>query len=124
MAYPEEYMKETVVVTKADIYVGGLWRGEGYIKNVKVRWEDFIMEAPDINNNYTLCVAKVITNEPIEATYAVYGQHPHYETFEVHERYYIYRRGVKYRVVQHRVYSDVEGNEMYRELLLAIIPYT
>jgi len=124
MAYPQEYMKENVVVTKADLYVGGLWLGEGYTKNVKVRWDDFIIEAPDINDNYTLCVAKVVTNEPIEATYAVYEHHPHYSTLMDHERYYIYRKGVKYRVVQHRVYADVEGVEMYRELLLAITPYT
>jgi hypothetical protein len=124
MAYPKEYMNEKVVVTKADLYIGGLWIGEGWMKNVDVRWDDIMIEAPDINDNYTLCVAKVITTELIEATYAVYVHQPMFSTMSDHDRYYIYRKGVKYRVVQHRVYGDVEGKEMYRELLLSVVPYT
>lgn len=119
--FPEEYMNEHVVITKAETYVGGIYAiHDCWIKNVHVRWEDVSIEVPDINDNNTLCVAKVITNEAVEATFSVYNKYPSYAgSTATFERYYIYRNGQKYRVVQHRVYPDIDGNEQYRELLVA-----
>ena len=118
MAYPAEYMNQTVVVINNGTSIGGGgWLADGWEKNERVRWEDYIMESVDINDEYVLCVAKVITNEKIYASYKS-------GTGNFTEKFYIMKDGVRYRIVQHRVMSGVDGVEMYRELLVgpAVIP--
>ena len=106
MTFPEEYFTEKVVVKKLSTWISGYGAIAGWVKNVPVRWEDYIIEVPDMNNDNTMCVAKVTMTETVEATPDT-------------DRYFIYRNNQKYRVVQHRVYPDIDGNELYRELLVA-----
>lgn len=116
--FPSEYLNETVVVDKIN-YPDGTSPSNKYRKNVKVRWEDVMMETPDIQNVYTLCVAKVTTADDITSDIIVDSPVTY-----VHRVFHLYKDGIKYYVVQHRIYRDIEGVEQYRELLLAIEPYS
>jgi hypothetical protein len=109
-SYPTEYLKQVVVLADSGAWAAGdpLVLISPSLTNVKVRWEDDLVEAVDINDEYVLCVARVIINEPVSATHA--------------DRFIIWKDGAPYRVVQHRVYPDIDGNEAYRQLLVG--PYT
>ena len=113
MGYPEEYMNQTVVFVDNGTFIGtGFVVGSGTEKNIRVRWDDFMMEAVDINDEYVLATAKVITNEPVYATYRRVSINPKSEKF------YFIKDGERYRILQHRVMHDIDGNELYRELLV------
>lgn len=111
MSLPKEYLNQTIVLVDNGIFVGGT-TSDNEIKNIKVRWDDQLMEAVDINDEYVLTVASVKTDETdICATVGIGSA--------LVERFYMWKDGKRYRIAQHRVYTDVSGKESYRELLVA-----
>lgn len=95
---------------KQDVVIQDHLAGSESAKCAKMRWDNMMIEAVDMDDEYVLCTVKAITKETIDATpkngSSIY-------------RYYIIKDGAFYRVVQSRILTEIEGDETYRELLLA-----
>ena len=83
-----------------------------FSKCIKIRWEDVMVEAVNILDEYILCTGKVMTKEVVTAGTFASG---------TPRGYVIIWKAMLYSVVQAKVQPGIAGDDVYTELLVAPI---